>query len=273
MKWVDYREQLGLGFSDKGKAIMLCNKIATLIEHSAINEEYSGEDYYQFCLMVGIKYTYLPSPKKNLANLFTNNSLTVAQSLSFYIAFVNTKRDCEPEDREELIGIIEGFLTDLGINYETVEDDDGWFIFPKGAKELDAALVSAPLDWLSAYPSARTAWVKALKEYSEQTDDNASDIADKFRKAMETFFQEFFGGKKSLENYKSDYGTYLKQHGIPAEISGNFETLLQSYANYINNFAKHADETSRNVLEYIMYQTGNIIRLLITLKGGTPHAD
>ena len=34
----------------------------------------------------------------------------------------------------------------------------------------------------------------------------------------------------------------------------------------MNNYAKHHDKTSINVLEYIMYQTGNIIRLLITLK-------
>ena len=34
----------------------------------------------------------------------------------------------------------------------------------------------------------------------------------------------------------------------------------------MNNYAKHHNKTSRNVLEYIMYQTGNIIRLLITLK-------
>ena len=34
----------------------------------------------------------------------------------------------------------------------------------------------------------------------------------------------------------------------------------------MNNYAKHHNKTSKNVLEYIMYQTGNIIRLLITLN-------
>lgn len=38
--------------------------------------------------------------------------------------------------------------------------------------------------------------------------------------------------------------------------------------NYINNYAKHRDATSNRLLEYLMYQTGNIIRLLITLKQG-----
>lgn len=100
------------------------------------------------------------------------------------------------------------------------------------------------------------------------TSDNASDIADKFRKTLENFFQEFFGGNKSLENYKNTYGTYLKSQGVPKEVSGNFETLLQAYTSFMNNYAKHRDATSNRLLEYLMYQTGNIIRLLITLKQG-----
>lgn len=58
----------------------------------------------------------------------------------------------------------------------------------------------------------------------------------------------------------------MKENGIPKEIVNNFETLLQAYTNFMNSYAKHHDKTERNILEYIMYQTGNIIRLLITLK-------
>ena len=108
--------------------------------------------------------------------------------------------------------------------------------------------------------------MKALKEYSEATPANVSDIADKFRKALETFFQEFFACDKSLENCKNLYGGYLKSQNVPAEIAANFEPLLQAYTNFMNAYAKHKDATNLNVLEYLMYQTGNIIRLLITLK-------
>jgi hypothetical protein len=60
----------------------------------------------------------------------------------------------------------------------------------------------------------------------------------------------------------------LKSQGVPKEVSGNFETLLQAYTSFMNNYAKHRDATSNRLLEYLMYQTGNIIRLLITLKQG-----
>ncbi|MBR5114477.1 MAG: hypothetical protein IK101_04185 [Oscillospiraceae bacterium] len=267
MKWIDYRNKLGIGFSDNRKAKLLRNKIANLIENDTINEYYTTNDYYQFCLMVGIRYKepFLDSTKM-LAELFHNNEMSIPVAVSYYIAFVNTKVSAEKENRKELIDTLEDFLEDLDIAYELLEDKDGWFVFPKGVKEFDDSLVSQPLEWLRDYPNAEKLWTKALRNYAEVNEQNASDVADGFRKAIEAFFQDFFGGTKSLENYKSDYGTYLKNMSVPSEISGNFETLLQAYTNYINNYAKHRDATSDKVVEYLMYQTGNIMRLLITLK-------
>jgi len=58
----------------------------------------------------------------------------------------------------------------------------------------------------------------------------------------------------------------MKNKGVPTELRNNFETLLQSYTNFMNEYAKHHDKTSKDVLEYIMYQTGSLIRFIITLK-------
>ena len=62
------------------------------------------------------------------------------------------------------------------------------FVFPKGAKELDDALVSEPLEWLQEYPKSRKEWVGALKLYANIPSENPSEVADKFRKALERFF-------------------------------------------------------------------------------------
>ena len=183
----------------------------------------------------------------------------------YYTVFLNSAKK-DSGERTEWIKAFKYWSSESGLEFEFFEDGDNVFIFPKGAKELDDALVSEPLEWLSEYPQTRKEWIDALKDYSNLTDDNASDVADKFRKALERFLQEFFGKTKSLENLKSEYGAYLKARGVPSEISNNFETLQKSYTDFMNNYAKHHNKTSRNVLEYIMYQTGNIIRLLITLK-------
>ena len=266
MNWVDYREKLGIGFSDTGKAKMLSNKVSTFIDNGALNSEYSADDYYRFCLMTGISYVFSYRPTSCLANLFTKNNLTIPKIISYYVAFVNTQTSCDESHRKTLFEVLGEFLDDLNIPFEMIWDDDGGFVFPKGAKELDVALVSEPLEWMKEYPATHKAFIKALKSYSTSTEADASDTADLFRKALETFFQEFFNTSKSLENLKSEYGTYMKSKGIPTEISNNLETLQQSYTNFMNGYAKHHDKTSKNVLEYIMYQTGNIIRFLITLK-------
>lgn len=272
MKWIDYREKLGLGFNDSDKVKMFLSKITNRLSSTfqVICDNHDLRSKYEKIIL---KYyveigEHIPF-RANLFHIVDNISMETSLSgtISKYVALLNVVYQNESkEDFQFFLNFLKKSLDELKIEYDTISDTDGVFIFPKGAKELDDALVSEPLEWLSSYPNARTAWVKALKEYSEQTDENASDIADKFRKALETFFQEFFNSKKSLENYKTEYGDYLKAKGIPTELSGNFQKLLESYTNYINSYAKHHDKTSRNVLEYMMYQTGNIMRLLITLK-------
>ena len=65
---------------------------------------------------------------------------------------------------------------------------------------------------------------------------------------------------------KADLGKYLKEKGVPRELAGNFETVIQMYTNFMNNYAKHHDLTEREYLEFIMYQTGNIIRFVLSIS-------
>lgn len=271
MKMIDYRERLGLGMNDLWKTNILKNKLSiklkTLADTSSSLQTYEKwvnalNDFF---------YTIGHADASHLDDRFIVDIISTDDMRAIiysFVAFANSfcKFFTSKNDQELVYNILYKALDELNIQYELIEDKDGIFVFPKGAKELDEALVSEPLEWLKKYPVSRKAFEKALKDYSEQSEDNYSDVADKFRKALETFFQEFFDENSTLENLKSKYGTYLKEKGVPKEISGNFETLLQAYTNYMNNYAKHRDKTSKNVLEYIMYQTGNIIRLLITLK-------
>lgn len=278
MDYIDYRERLGLGFSDKEKQCFFITKVFSYLCYTSA--EFSWEDEKEFCYQVGIKtYTEDQNPNFNDFSVSFNEPSGLAK-LAYYL----DKRKNEFRDflamlvfflngysgkktvKQEIWNDICKMLRDSHIQYDLFEENGKIFIFPKGAEELDGALVSQPLEWLADYPKSRTAFVKALELYSNSSDLNASDVADTFRKALETFFQEFFNSNKSLENLKSEYGEFLKSRSVPSEISNNFEKLLVLYTGFMNNYAKHHDKTAKNVLEYIMYQTGNIIRLLISLK-------
>lgn len=278
MDYIDYREKLGLSFSDSDKQELFIKRIHTLLLRKYQITFHEAEEI-QFCYEIGIK-TWVERQKTVLGNVVNFDEPTGMRKLFFYldelqenfidflaalVVFLNLF-PCNSEIKKSLLENIELALRDSHIQYELLDDSGKTFIFPKGAKELDRALVSEPLEWLSSYQTSQKAFSKALELYADSSDSNASAVADAFRKSLETFFQEFFNSDKSLENLKSEYGQFLKNCNVPAEISNNFQSLLNSYALFMNNYAKHHDKTSKNILEYIMYQTGNIIRLLITLK-------
>lgn len=283
MNWLDYRIKLGIDFEDDERGCfcttLILNKLHDLSDSRRQEMDFisymdfdavSDAEFKVFCAMTGTEYgDILSTPDAKINNILVANKSSFKRFLAVYIAFINCLTN-RPEGikQDELLNVLDMAFQESKLKYALLKDDGKYFVFPKGAKELDNALVSEPLEWLSEYPKTKKEWIDALKEYSSLTEANASDVADKFRKALERFFQEFFNSTKSLENIKSEYGAYIKAKGVPAEISNNLETLLQSYANFMNGYAKHHDKTSKNVLEYIMYQTGNIIRLLITLDKG-----
>lgn len=275
MDYLNYRKALGISFDNNDLAELFISRIEVFMKTN-YNISFTESDESKLAYEIGSKYLLAEyDPFEDIFNapkglqrtwLYLSDKRTCFKEfLACLITFANIYSGSKSEQKKIWDAIVKA-LEDSHIAYEIIEDKDGKFIFPKGAKELDDPLISEPFQWMNDYPKSRNAFAKALREYAEGDFDKASDIADKLRKTLETFFQEFFGGGKSLENYKSDYGLYLKQQGIPKEISGNLETLLSSYTNFMNSYAKHHDRTTPNVLEYLLYQTGNIIRLLITVK-------
>ena len=273
MNWLDYREQLSIGFNDEQKVQYFLVKIINTLKHIEPDMliQIDEKEYYKFCNTTGtpMKQGKLYGEGYSLIlSTLENKSCDIREFIAYYTAFVNCQEDNRPKrcKRDYFKKLFCDLLDETHIRFDIIEDEQGYFLFPKGAKELDNALISDSFIWLKDYPKTQKAWIDALKGYSDTTDVTASETADKFRKALERFFQEFFESEKSLENFKSEYGNFLSSKGVPAEIKNNFEKLLESYTKYNNNYAKHHDKVSKSVLEYVMYQTGNLMRLLITLK-------
>lgn len=273
MNYEDYRKVLGLNFSDDEKVkLFLAKAYIGFAESIELDTFLSAEEFNNFCFDAGIKiipeYFSTYAERSNVVfDFFKKETNDITRFLYYFTILLNASKANSPE-RTHWQKAITLWATESGLALEFLVDGENVFIFPKGAKELDDALVSQPLEWLKAYPLAHKAFVKVLKDYVSVTESNASDVADGFRKALETFFQEFFSSSKSLENLKPEYGSFLKSYGVPKELANDFNTLLGAFTDYNNNYAKHHDKSSKNVLEYLLYQTGNIIRLLITLKNG-----
>ncbi|MCR4953190.1 MAG: hypothetical protein K6A43_03865, partial [Treponema sp.] len=125
-------------------------------------------------------------------------------------------------------------------------------------------LVSEPLEWLKDYPQTQKTYVIALKQYSDGI--YIRDVADNLRKTLESFFQEFLGNKKNLANNINEVFKFLGAHNAEPELSGSIKDLLSKYDTLNNKIAKHNDKVDARYLEFLLYQTGIFIRMLITVK-------
>jgi len=155
---------------------------------------------------------------------------------------------------------VEGALNKWSLPYVL---SDG-VIIHKGVKEFDEALVCDVVVWLQDYPSGRKYFVQALQQYYDN--ENPRDIADNLRKSFEDFLKEFFGNKKNLDKNINVVGTYLKDNGINEEIRCMFTTLISHYKTLNDKTAKHHDDTNKNSIEFLLYQTGVFMRCLIIIN-------
>ena len=270
MDWIDYREQLGIGFDDEKKRRYFITNDFSLLNNNE-EEQIPLAIYVHFCMETGTAFSVDPY-KSNyydyILGVLSEHTKSIKDFVAYYIAFIHAIYAEENDEKLDYLRLIKEQLKKAHIDYEIIKDDGKPYLFPKGVAQFDKALVTDNLTWLKEYPDVKSAWSKALYSYANLNENNASEVADGFRKALERMYQSFFSGGKSLENYKSEYSTFLKTCGIPKEISNDFVKLMDLYTDFNNNYAKHKDGTKKNVIEYIMYQTGNIIRLLITLKQG-----
>ena len=238
MDFIDYRKKLGIGFDNRELENLFFTRMWNMLDNNIfICNKITVDDYFDFCMAIGYPFNHEIQDFEiwdEIMRIFSKNNRSLREFLPYYIFLINCQENNNQKKviKEWLINLLKYCLDMSHIPYELVKENDDYFIFPKGAKE----------------------------------EEKVSDVADLFRKALETFFQEFFVSPKTLENIKSEYGSYMKNKGVPTELRNNFETLLQSYTNFMNEYAKHHDKTSKDVLEYIMYQTGSLIRFIITLK-------
>ena len=265
MKWIDYRKKLGIGFDDDGKFRMLSNNLQNYVEN-CLGECYDEVSHLNYCQMVGETYHDYYRPYQHLRRSLEKCESTV-ELISKIIAVYNTCKLVHDGyhlvPKSEILSCLEDALDKLNVGYEVISDKDGVFIFPKGAEELDRALVSEPLEWLKAYPKTHKTYVIALKQYSEGI--YIRDVADNLRKALESFLQEYLGNTKNLETNKNEICKKLGEKGVDPGIAGLFQPLINSYKNINDRIVKHNDAIDKKLLEFLLYQTGVLIRMVLSV--------
>ena len=172
MDWLDYRQKLGIGFCDEEKFKHFKQKIFNVL-NIVSKDVYSGcidtEEYYAFCNTTGMPlnldygHDYHRSMRFEHCLSIIERTTSLNEFLAYYIALTNsikTKKQLEREwTRNNFSELLRDMLDQAHIPFDLLQDGEEYFVFPKGAQELDDALVSQPLEWLSAYPQAHKTFV------------------------------------------------------------------------------------------------------------------
>lgn len=276
MDFIDYREKLGLGFNDEQKFQLFQTRIfnALSVNGKGSSGSITYDEYYSFCMETGSKINsqYIVSHMgrdrfENCIRILSYHKNTMSEFLSYLVWFANSihtqKRYESDWNREKYANFIMSMLNECHISFDLLEEDDKFFVFPKGAKELDNVLVSDVLTWLQRYPKAHKTYCTALKQYAEGI--YIRDTADNFRKALEEFCQEFLSNTKNLANNITEVFQYLGKNNAEPEVASMMKSLMNTYDTLNNKIAKHNDKVDEKYLEFLMYQTGVFIRMLIVV--------
>lgn len=270
MKWIDYRERLKIGFSDEKKVDYVITNLLTFVR--ADMEKVNVNEFLGFVFETGTAvadarclseyYQYDVDRAEAIWDILVKYQNSFKEFISYYVALMNIWSDKNRKEGYKVF--LTQMLENIRLQYELISDTDGYFIFPRGAKELDDALVSQPLEWLKNYPKSHKTYCTALKQYADGV--YIRDVADNLRKALEAFLQEFLNNDKNLETNKNEICKYLGSQDVDAGISGLFQPLINAYKNINDRIAKHNDKVDKKLLEFLLYQTGVLIRMVLVVK-------
>lgn len=275
MDWIDYREKLGIGFDDKEKSRLFYSRMSNALDVliSSCDAFVTITEYNNFCMDTGTRLNlnvlenYQECERfRDCVRIIRDHETVFNVYLAYFVWFINSLSDAKGRNwnRQSFKRMLLHNLKEAHIQFDLLEDGNKFFVLPKGASELDNALVSEPLEWLRDYPLAHKTFVIALKQYSDGI--YIRDVADNLRKALEAFLQEFLGNEKNLETNKNEICRYLGEQGVDPGITGLFQPLINAYKNINDKIAKHNDAVDAKLLKFLLYQTGVLIRMVLSVK-------
>lgn len=166
------------------------------------------------------------------------------------------------EARSRFAAAIQEAIEITGVPLEMKLLDDEVVFYPAGAKLLDEKLVNDNLNWLSGYANAYKPFRSALEDLGVKGKER--NVLDQLRLSLELLLKELLGNGKSLENQQAALGAYLKDKDTSPEIAQLYWKVVDFYCKYQNDKAKHGDNAKPDEVEFMLYQTGAMMRFLLT---------
>lgn len=165
---------------------------------------------------------------------------------------------------EELVTMLKGAARySPGVDFGIARQGRTVTLYPQGAEELDTALVEEPMEWLAQHPKVAEQFGQALRIVLAKDEDNYRSALDNLRWALEQLLKVVLANQKSLEKQSEFLLPWLKTRGVHVEVRSMYRDVLLRFANYQNDAVKHGDKWRPEELEFMIYTTGALMRLVI----------
>lgn len=139
-------------------------------------------------------------------------------------------------------------------------------IYPYGDEFLDKGIIDCVLSGLEDYPKVAEPFEKALKIYQSGEISLYRNLLDNLRFALEQLLKKILNNEKSLENQNEPLEKWFKAKELHPQVLNLYKELLfNQYKKYQNDAVKHDEKYSVDEVEFMIYLTGNFIRLILQL--------
>jgi hypothetical protein len=140
-----------------------------------------------------------------------------------------------------------------------------FIVYPSGDQFLDRGIIDCTLSELENYPEVAKSFERALNIYLRGETSQYRNLLDELRFALEQLLKKVLKNQTPLEKQKKELKTWFKSKGLHPQVVNLYEGLLNPYHQYQNDAVKHNEAFSLNEVEFMIYLTGNLMRLILKL--------
>lgn len=271
MKYIEILEKLGLQYSVEEKF----NKFATVIANAINAYEKKFIPFanaFGICQELGVlfqeeRFGYIDTTNggyradRYLKYVLFEHRLSMLEFLT-NLSVIIKNEFFKDEENSFLIRMIKFGLDNNNLPFIVHEN----IVIPKGDEILDSEIVLYCLDALYKYKDAYKNFINALKQYYEG--NYTRNSADNLRVTLEVLVKELISKPSfRLENSQRDLAPWLETNGVEVYLRNLICNTIKDYCTFQNEYVKHNDIIKKEYMEYLVYQTGVIVRFLLSVQG------
>ena len=264
----DFNKRWNITSSETSEEAFYKFKQRILNAFRQIENQLTRESVTKFCQYYAIeeKWKSISSTRlsKNIINqLEKENTLIeiyraieIILSLKFQ-SYTDHNSYRELNYRSKIIENVKEAIEISDVDVAIVKSHNSITLYPKGEKKLDEELVNKTLSFLNKKSNKH--FEEALKFYQSK---KTVKSAESLRRSLEEFLRYKLENRKGLSENIKILQKNLKENNSTSETRNIIFTVFNQLDKHFNEHSKHGDSVNEPENEFLIYQTGLLMRYI-----------